>query len=388
MNSLLAKLQHATGLTRAGHLHAATQSIQEALHGRARPHGRFTETSAVSAVILDPVGSPAPTMRQGLLPGPETIVRRPRREPARTTDTPQGRFLHRTYAAAEGTLHYRLFAPPQHEGKALPLIVMLHGCTQDPVSFATGTGMNQAAMESGFFVLYPAQPASANPNRCWNWFEPSHQQRGHGEPALIAGMTREVISQFGIDVRRVYVAGLSAGGAMAAILGETYPDLFAAIGVHSGLPTGTAHDMPSAFAAMQGPAKLQAHARHTPAATGRVSTPAVAVPTIVFHGDRDTTVHRANGRQIIERIATATTTTMQQERKRALNGREYTRTLHHDASGNIVCEHWIVHGAGHAWSGGRAGGSYTDASGPDATAAMLKFFLSHAKTLDKASTIS
>jgi poly(hydroxyalkanoate) depolymerase family esterase len=238
---------------------------------------------------------------------------------------------------------------------------MLHGCTQDPDDFAAGTGMNDAARERGCFVLYPAQAQKANPSRCWNWFKHNHQQRGRGEPALLAGMTRAVMQRHAVDPQRVYVAGLSAGGAMAAILGDAYPDLYAAVGVHSGLPAGSATNVKSAFEAMK--------AGSTATPTGQ------APPTIVFHGDQDATVHPVNG----ERVAASSAGAAQpsSEQARSGNGRAYTRRVYRDEAGGVRTEHWTVHGAGHAWSGGRADGSYTDAKGPDATAEMLRFFLEH-----------
>ena len=240
---------------------------------------------------------------------------------------------------------------------------MLHGCTQDPDDFAAGTAMNEAAQAKGFYVLYPAQSRQANPHGCWNWFKHSHQQRGRGEPALLAGMTQEVMDRHAIDPRRVYVAGLSAGGAMAAILGATYPDLYAAVGVHSGLAAGAATDLPTAMAAMRG------------GGTGRGA--AHGVPTIVFHGDADATVHPANGDQVIAACA-GTEAAVATHQVRGDSGRASTRRVHTDPSdGRVLGEHWLVHGAAHAWSGGNAQGSYTDSSGPDATAEMLRFFFEH-----------
>jgi poly(hydroxyalkanoate) depolymerase family esterase len=242
----------------------------------------------------------------------------------------------------------------------LPLVVMLHGCTQDPDDFAAGTRMNDAAQLQGCFVLYPAQSTKANPQRCWNWFKHSHQQRGRGEPALLAAMTREIMSQHGIDPARVYVAGLSAGGAMAAILGDAYPDLFAAVGVHSGLAAGSAKDLPSALAAM----------RQGAAAAG---VPQSGVATIVFHGDADTTVHPQNGQHVLSASAGPALAPEVDTHR----GNNYTRTLHRDAQGRVRAEHWSVHGVGHAWSGGSNAGSYTAPAGPDATGEMLRFFLEH-----------
>ncbi len=262
-----------------------------------------------------------------------------------------GRFIKRSYANAAGTRTYKTYLPARYRGQSLPLVVMLHGCKQTPDDFAAGTRMNQLADQLGFIVVYPAQARTANFSRCWNWFLPRNQQRDEGEPAVIAGITRQVIARYNVDARRVYVAGLSAGGAMAAIMGATYPDLYAAVGIHSGLPYASARDMASALAAMRG---------HRAAA----ATPLPAVPTIVFHGDRDTTVHHRNGEYDLAGAD------LRSESGEA-GGRAYTRTVH---QGRSRLEHWLLHGAGHTWSGGDAAGSYTDPAGPDATKEMLRFF--------------
>jgi poly(hydroxyalkanoate) depolymerase family esterase len=200
-----------------------------------------------------------------------------------------GEFVSGSYAHQHGTRPYKLYIPTGYvAGKSLPLVVMLHGCTQNPDDFAAGTRMNRLAEERRCFVLYPAQIKSANQSNCWNWFKRAHQRRDKGEPAILAGMTREVMKRYGIDERKVYVAGLSAGGAMAAVMSAAYPDLFAAVGIHSGLPVGSAHDVASAFAAMRGAPPMPASG----AAAGRI------VPAIVFHGDRDATVHPSNGAQV------------------------------------------------------------------------------------------
>lgn len=242
---------------------------------------------------------------------------------------------------------------------------MLHGCTQNPDDFAAGTAMNLLAAEQGFYVLYPAQSQQANPQRCWSWFKHNHQARGRGEPALLAGMTREVMAQHPIDDQRVYVAGLSAGGAMAAILGDTYPDIFAAVGVHSGLAAGSASDLPSALGAMKSGAN-----------PARTRASASALPTIAFHGDADSTVHPANGGQVIAASA-AMAARVEVDQPGSSGGRKTTRRTHHAPDGSVLAEHWLVHGAAHAWSGGSAAGSYTDPRGPDASAEMLRFFLAH-----------
>ncbi len=249
---------------------------------------------------------------------------------------------------------------------------MLHGCTQSADDFAAGTRMNFAGEEHGCFVAYPEQPSAANAQRCWNWFKSSDQQRGSGEPALIAGITRQIMADYAIDPRRIYVAGLSAGGAAAAIMGETYPDLYAAVGVHSGLACGAARDLPSAFAAMSGNGPVRAgmgvSTRKLPAEHD--------VPTIVFHGDRDTTVHPRNGAEVIARAGGDVQVLSEPQ---ATQKGKFTRSVRRDASGRSVLELWEIHGAGHAWSGGSSAGSFTDPSGPDATREMLRFFLEHAR---------
>jgi poly(hydroxyalkanoate) depolymerase family esterase len=245
-------------------------------------------------------------------------------------------------------------------------VVMLHGCTQSPDDFAAGTRMNFIAEEQNCLVVYPAQPSAANPSKCWNWFRAADQHRDEGEPSLIAGITRRVMQDYSVDPKRVFVAGLSAGGAAAAIMGATYSDLYAAVGIHSGLAYGAATDMPSAFAAMrQG---------------GKGSRQTVAggpmIPTIIFHGDRDTTVHPDNGAHVVEHAIGATKTRKKEHRGKIPGGHGYTHTTYADAEREIL-EHWNIHGAGHAWSGGSPAGSYTDGEGPDATKEMLRFFLGH-----------
>jgi poly(hydroxyalkanoate) depolymerase family esterase len=284
-----------------------------------------------------------------------------------------GKFIEATYSNPAGTRAYKLYIPGGYHGQALPLVVMLHGCTQSPDDFAAGTRMNLIAEERTCLVVYPAQPSEANAAKCWNWFRPSDQRRGQGEPSLIAGITRQVMRDYSVDPQRVYIGGLSAGAAAAAVMGETYPDLYAAIGVHSGLACGVANDIPSAFAAMrQGDLSVSSRSADTSAIPGHRS----AVPTIVFHGDRDNTVHPRNGDYV---IAQKRTTNLQKNvhRGRVPGGHAYTRTIHTDVSGRAILEHWEIHGAGHAWSGGSPAGSYTDPRGPDAAKEMLRFFLEH-----------
>lgn len=266
---------------------------------------------------------------------------------------------------------YTPAAPAPATGR--PLILMLHGCTQDAQDFAKGTRMNAVAESAGALVLYPTQERSANANGCWNWFRPQDQQAGAGEPALLLAMVQHAIAAHGVDKQRVYVAGLSAGGAMAAVLAQEYPDVFAAVGVHSGLAAGAANSMMGALSAMKSGAK------------GWTADTAGAkpVPMIVFHGDADATVHPQNGEQLLQgAVAGAATSVQTQDAGTSADGQRYIHTCVVDASdaassGEVLAEHWLLSGAGHAWSGGSTQGSYATAGGVNASAEMLRFFLSH-----------
>jgi poly(hydroxyalkanoate) depolymerase family esterase len=287
----------------------------------------------------------------------------------RASEAP-GQVISGSFNAPAGTRGYRLYVPTAPSEGPRPLVVMLHGCQQDPDDFAAGTRMDLLAEEHGCLVLYPEQSRSANGSNCWNWFEPGHQAREGGEPSIIAGMTREVLRTHGADPSRVYVAGLSAGGAMAAILGAAYPELYAAIGVHSGLPVGSAHDLMSALNAMK---RAATGGKRSGAALQRTA------PAIVFHGDQDATVHPSNGQAVLRQFApVGTNAPLREVEERGQDGagRAYTRTQMLDRDGKTMAEHWNVHGAGHAWAGGSASGSYTDPTGPDASSAMLRFFFS------------
>lgn len=262
-------------------------------------------------------------------------------------------------------LRYRLFKPGLAAGaKPPPLLVMLHGCAQTPEDFATGTGMNALASERGVIVLYPAQSAQAHPNRCWHWFDAAHVGRGRGEAAMIAGLTRRILDTHGADPARVYVAGLSAGASMALALAHAYPDLYAAVGVHSGLALGSARDQGSALVAMQ---------RGNPGI--RLRHP---VPTIVFHGSHDAVVHPRNGRLVAIRAREAWAGLRHaQSSGRVAGGHAYGRSIDRVNSGRPLVEQWTIRGAGHAWSGGSPRGRFTDGKGPDASREMLRFFLRH-----------
>ena len=288
----------------------------------------------------------------------------PPRCPSRT-----GQFLSATFTSADGSRPYKVYIPSGYrEDRPMPLIVMLHGCTQSPDDFAAGTGMNELAERKGMVVAYPSQTSAANPQKCWNWFKESDQHRDSGEPSLIAGITRTVMANYAIDPNRVYAAGLSAGGATAVIMGQTYPDLYAAIGVHSGLACGAAKNMQSAFAAMH---------QGRPGKKPRGGQP--RVPVIIFHGDSDMTVVCKNGDFIAEQLSGSSVVSKMTETGKVPGGHSFCRTTGVDTSGVNVVEQWTIHGAGHAWSGGKSAGSYTDPHGPNATEEMVRFFEQHAK---------
>jgi len=298
----------------------------------------------------------------------------PRDEEAVAPDP--SRWLTQEFSNFAGRRRYRLYIPGGKRGKKMPLIVMLHGCRQWPDDFAAGTGMNFLAEEHGCLVAYPSQPRAANGMRCWNWFNPRHQHRGRGEPALIAGITRQIMDSHAVDPERVYVAGLSAGGAMAAVMAATYPDLYAAAGVHSGLARGAARNVSSAYSAMRnGGARIAPEVALTPVVSGSRRH----VPMIIFHGDKDETVHLSNSDQIAEQAWPHAGTLLRRDRShdRVKGGHSYTRTSYFEDRKRSVLEVWIVHGSGHGWSGGDASGSYTDPQGPDASGEMMRFFLAH-----------
>jgi poly(hydroxyalkanoate) depolymerase family esterase len=341
------------------------------------PADTWTRPSRRATVGWVPSGRPAvsagmPSVDLGI-PGLEGLLgRRSVLQPTKVDVAGPGQWIAGTYTGAAGRCDYKLYIPSGYDGQAAPLVVMLHGCSQGPDDFAAGTGMNGVAEAEGFLVAYPEQAPTANISKCWNWFEAAHQQREKGEPALIAGITRQVMAQYDIDRGRVYVAGLSAGGAMAAIMGATYPDLYAAVGVHSGLAPGCAQDLPSALQAMkQGSSRGQA-------GVGR------RVPLILFHGDADLTVHACNADRLVQQWTAAGSQTpgaaippMTVEQGLVDGGHTYTRQIYRDGRGQPVVEWWTIHGAGHAWSGGSPSGSYTDPSGPDASRELARFFREH-----------
>jgi poly(hydroxyalkanoate) depolymerase family esterase len=376
-------VREATRLTRSGRLTEATALLQRMLRGESAPDAVPTAGSPLPAAgreppTIDAKANPADTRVRprsrgtpANLPknfpgfGPGGSLRRA--PPSMADIVPDGAsFVEGTYKNAAGSRAYRLFIPSGYHGQAIPLVIMLHGCTQSPEDFAAGTRMNFIAEEQTCFVAYPEQRAEANQAKCWNWFRPADQRRGRGEPSLIAGITRQIMRDHSVDPQRVYVGGLSAGAAAAAVMGSAYGDLYAAVSIHSGLACGAATDLPSALIAMKQGGESNAMPGDGP-----------PIPTIVFHGDRDTTVHSKNGGRIVRQSIGGTSTKVKVHRGQVPGGHAYTPTVHTDAGGSGILEHWEIHGAGHAWSGGSSAGSYTDPDGPDATREMLRFFLEH-----------
>lgn len=327
------------------------------------------KTAAPKAVSAKPARAATKTATQS---GPQSGLKAGLKTAAplriRAAGPPRGaRFLAGRFSCEAGTRAYKLYVPAAAAGQAgagLPLVVMLHGCGQTPDDFARGTRMNALAEARGVIVLYPAQPRDAHANRCWNWFRPADQERDGGEPAILAGMVRMILDGHPADPARVYVAGLSAGASAAMTLAHAYPELFAAVGCHSGLPRGAARDHGGALIAMQ---------RGSPGT--RLAHP---MPTIVFHGSEDHVVAPRNGRLVALRaLETHPRLTVVEQARQVPDGRAYVRTSHRIGRGRSWVEHWLVKGSGHAWSGGARAGRFVDPAGPDASAEMLRFFLRH-----------
>jgi len=374
----IARMRDVVAVLQAEGPMAATQAIQQALGGDERAeapkpspspawNGRWSSDD-VSDISLNEDTETIPELDRDA----------PNGAPGVQPDSQRGgQFIAASCTNQAGSRHYKVYIPSGYSpDKALPLVVMLHGCKQNPDDFAVGTGMNALAEEHQCVVVYPAQAKRANGSNCWNWFQPGDQQRGRGEPSIIADITRDVVKRYALDKNRCYIAGLSAGGAMAAIMGASYPDLYAAVGIHSGLPRGAANNVPSAFATMKNP-------------TGNGVAGKSSTPAIIFHGDRDATVHPLNGQHVADQHAPSAAQNPQHDAPASTirqgstpRGRRYTVTMRQDATGKTLTEHWVVHGAGHAWSGGSPKGSYTDPSGPDASREMLRFFYKHSLSDD------
>jgi poly(hydroxyalkanoate) depolymerase family esterase len=387
-------MSEALRLTRAGRLVEATALLQRALGATpaaATPASTAATITAGTTAGTTSSGSARPAPEAPEAPDPAAWWQPGRATPAAwstlaapapaATPTPApARFLGRllggrgpaaaptdgmrrsTYTSAAGARDYAVHVPEGDSDAPRPLVVMLHGGKQDAADFAAGTRMNELADRHGFLVVYPEQSAAANAGGYWNWFSPAHQHAGGGEPAIIAGITRQVLAEHAGDPDRVYVTGLSAGGAMAATMAATHPDLFAAVGVHSGIAHGAARDVASAFAVMRG---------------GGEPGPAGDRPLIVFHGDRDAVVAPVNAQNLVAARLQTVETSMSDTSGVERAGRRCTRTVHTGADGAVLVEDWRVHGGGHAWYGGSPAGSYTDPAGPNASAEMVRFFLQH-----------
>lgn len=314
--------------------------------------------------------SPRPAKKRGTQPASK--VRRPQKSSPPLVRPAPGSFIGSEFSCRHGTLGYRLYTPHGSPRRRMPLVVLLHGCSQSAVDFAVGTGMNRLADELGFIVLYPQQSQSANLARCWNWHSPANQVRGRGEPAMIAALTRHAMALTRANPARIYIAGLSAGGAAAAIAGSAYPDLYVAVGVHSGVAPGRIGSLATAMSAMRG--------RSVSGPTGKLKRP---LPTIVFHGDRDRVVHPSNAGAFLANLERSNPGPLMSRSFPGTpgRGRDFTRKVHTTKSGEVLLEEWTVHGSGHGWSGGHAGGSYTDPAGPDASREMLRFFLSRRRQI-------
>jgi poly(hydroxyalkanoate) depolymerase family esterase len=370
----MAAMAEATALTRAGRLAEATELIRRTLSGTAPASDEVPDVVPGEIVIDDPAQRrPGPTVRDGATRARPPVAPDLDGHPDQPADDhaddhaialPAGTALAggttaHVYRGPAGARSYLLHVPATGTGPR-PLLVMLHGGTQTAADFATATRIRELAEEHGFLVAFPEQTTAANSLRYWNWFQPDDQRRGAGEPAILVGIVDEVAAAHEVDRDRIHVAGFSAGGAMAAVLGAVYPDVFAAVGVHSGLPYGCAHDVGSAFAAMR---------------TGAAATPLRRpVPVITFHGDADQTVAVDNAARVVAQFSAGA------PRGDTLVERGPTRPATRTVvrrGGAAVAEQWTVHGSGHAWSGGAAGGSYTDPGGPDASAEMVRFFAEH-----------
>jgi poly(hydroxyalkanoate) depolymerase family esterase len=368
----LASMQEVLHLQRTADLPKATAAILRALRGGNGRPGRAAPPPPADVGdglhLRDSVFHGNPRVRARAT---ETF---PHTHVARDADVAdRGHFIAKTYANDAGQRDYKLYVPSGYSDELSPLIVMLHGCTQDADDFSAGTRMNALAERHDFLVAYPIQPQRANPSKCWSWFKPGDQQRERGEPSLIAGITRNVMASHSIDPTRVYVAGLSAGGAMAAVMIHTYPELYAAAGIHSGLPYRCAHDLPSALRAMKGGNR----ARHEPFGERNDGRNVPKRPLIVFHGDADATVHPSNGSELVREFGISSSPTTEERHSQA--GQRACTRRRLTAVNGVDAEYWIIHGAPHAWGGGSNRGSYTDASGPDASAEMVRFFLAHSK---------
>ena len=332
-------MSEALHLTRSGRLPEAYAALQRSLGGAA--------TTPLTGRLRLPT-TPAARRSVPQVPGAAAMA-----QPGETRRL--------SHSEPAGTRSYELYVPTGYRGDPVPLVVMLHGGKQDAADCAAGTRMNSLAEQHTFLVAYPEQSHRANSGGYWNWFSPADQRPDVGEPSIIAGITRQVAADLAVDPARVFVAGLSAGGAMAVVMAATHPELYAAAGVHSGLGHRAATDVGSAFTAMR---------------TGGSPVPSGSVPLFVVHGDRDGIVTPVASEKIVAARLATVPVSVSDTTEIVVPGRHgATRTVHRDADGRVAVESWSVHGGGHAWFGGSPAGSYTDPAGPDLSAEMVRFFL-------------
>ena len=368
-SSIYNSIRDALALVRKSNVVDATAIIRKALSG-----DKMQNPDANTQVKRLSLAGSAPTVASVQTP-PRTVPLSSFRHkevgnsaPTKTRHTRAGtgNFTSRIYHHTERDLSYMLYVPTRCSAHAQSLLLMLHGCTQNPNDFAIGTQMNSVADEFNLIVAYPLQPKTANTSGCWNWFDARHQKHGSGEPAMLAALAENLRCEFAISENRVFAAGLSAGGAMVEVLASTYQRQFTAVGVHSGLPYGAATSLRNALGAMKGSSKIEPHLNSEVAGRSR---------RIVFHGSSDATVHPSNAERIVNQSRRHSRNLTKVEYTNKINGREVTRTIWEDENGAAMVEQWVVRGGGHAWFGGNRQGSYTDPKGPDASREMVRFFL-------------
>ena len=296
-----------------------------------------------------------------------------------------GRFVDGVFTSEAGARRWRLWIPGAYDGRTrLPLVVLLHGCTQDPDDIARGTRVTELADKLNLLVLLPEQPETANPKKCWTWYDAAHQRRDAGEPSLIAGMTRQTLGDWAVDSQRVYITGISAGAAMASVMAIAYADVFAAAGLHSGIPYRAAANVMEGVAAMTRGASDPVQLATT--AMADMGPRARAIPAIIVQGLADAVVKPVNAEHtrdmwltmnaLVRRDAAPAVRPTAEQRSEA-GGLGVITSCYPSRQVTTGCEVTtvFVEGLGHAWSGGSKAGTFTDERGPDATDVILKFLL-------------
>jgi poly(hydroxyalkanoate) depolymerase family esterase len=299
-----------------------------------------------------------------------------------------GRFVDGVFTSDAGSRRWRLWVPAGYDGRTrLPLVVLLHGCTQDPDDIARGTRVTEQADKLNLLVLLPEQPASANPKKCWNWYDAAHQHRDAGEPSLIAGTTRQTLGGWSVDSQRVYVAGVSAGAAMASVMAIAYPDVYAAAGLHSGIPYRAAANVMEGVAAMSRGASDPTALGTT--AIADMGPRARAIPVIIVQGAADPVVKPVNAEHTRDMWLAMNDLSLGADARKAApagpmseqryesGGLRVIESCYRSRAGKTGCDviTLFIDGLGHAWSGGSRAGTFTDERGPDATEAILRFLL-------------